>query len=580
MGYKIKFLDDTVLYIPALAGCDRFGIEKSEHGILFITCRYCKEAGLNKNCILNGERKLFSPARDSGTPAVSRRRQKAQCRSTCSKLVVVFAVAALLIATHISQSRADIRPEQPGQAVALVLDTSPGDSSLLRGAAVNIYRSLPDGILVLLFEVRGKTTNLRFACTKDRDDKGLAGFCRAVRKVSCDWFAGARIGSALNGPVYERLVARPVTDGQAAIVVVGSGGFSSSQAEQVCSFAERVKAVHGWPVLVTASISKVPRRILSYAAKASLYWEQLDAVAKDGSIASRCIRRLIPGGFEAPGAVEKASTKEPTALEKAGLLEKPAIEYEPSQVAAGSFDVADVAVDTNLVSANMESSARQGGNELNLPSPPVEVNAVCTAGTGACEVDTVTSTVRVPNPVSTLAPGDPNGCLYPGTSEPSAKGPGLLVLVAACSAGGIALAVLAGGWLKAALWDKKLRSPLDAAKARRQQKPRVLMARVGRQLYRLGDLQRFGLIHVGSSVKNTIRIGNDKIAARQLKVYQHRDYLFVRNLGKEPITVENQQLPRGKKCRLLPPASLLLPGEVEVRFFVEVKEDETCASKG
>ena len=81
-------------------------------------------------------------------------------------------------------------------------------------------------------------------------------------------------------------------------------------------------------------------------------------------------------------------------------------------------------------------------------------------------------------------------------------------------------------------------------------------------------------------MKNTIRIINDKIAARQLKVYQRGDQLFVRNLGKEPITVENQQLPRGKKCRLFLPASLLLPGEVEVRFFVEVKEDETCASKG
>lgn len=495
--------------------------------------------------------------------------------------------------------------QQPTACIfAIVLDTSPtAQWDQIRKGAENIFKQAEAGDTVLLFEVRGLYTHLRFSCIKPFANNDLDTFQLALQATSADWFMHADLSRALGGPIYEKLLQHAGKEGQALLVILSGGDLNDTQATTLCKFADNVKATHGWPLLLASSPDKTNRQLLIAAGKGRLYWCKL-ADAADRALLEKLMQDMRPGASTISGELTPAqpivatnkqitssgketSVKPETAVKSLRKVQEASVLTEPNDsatkhpvrpvgnapawkeasgketfepnLASGSnvFNLqSSVAGLKTKASSYVETSSAKPSNGPDLPASVVGGERQVKAASSAPVQKTRTSlkeNSKAPLPSRTL----PFGNL---TTR--------LLAIGCISAVAIIAFLLIYGWAAAATWQRKVQNPVEAARRQEEKHPRFLMARIGGSSYCLGNPQHFNSAHLGSSLENTIRINNESVAPRHLRIYRRGSSFFIRNLSRTPVVTNGQEIGRRKRCRLTFPAAVSLCEGVTVQLLL------------
>jgi len=141
----------------------------------------------------------------------------------------------------------------------------------------------------------------------------------------------------------------------------------------------------------------------------------------------------------------------------------------------------------------------------------------------------------------------------------------LLILVAI-----IVGAILSKNFKEYKILQEKLRARL--AKIRRHKNNKMLNASYNGRTFRLGTLARLRAVHIGSGPHNSIKITDDSITDRHLKIYRKRRNLMVRNLARTSIFVRHSEVKPGHEHPLVLPTVLQLSEKVKLELSVNRKE--------
>jgi len=106
-----------------------------------------------------------------------------------------------------------------------------------------------------------------------------------------------------------------------------------------------------------------------------------------------------------------------------------------------------------------------------------------------------------------------------------------------------------------------------------------LVARLNGQIHHLGRIDHLPVIHVGSGPKNTIRIIDKGISARQLKLYRRGRDLMVQNIGTQAVTVNSLALKPRAKQHLVLPAVIQLTESMKMSLSL-LRPKETTPTEG
>lgn len=477
------------------------------------------------------------------------------------------------------------RTTQAGQqsdqcVVTIILDTSPTSNwSQIRKAAENIYKASFIGNTVLLFAVKGGDTQLLFSCVKRRTDDELDSFYSALRAITADWFIKADLANALIGPVYDKLLQHAGQQGRAVIIVLSEGDLSGTQAAALCKFADKVKASHGWPVLVTGTAEKINRELLIAAGKGRLYWCKL-ADAADRVLLEKLLQNIRPRASTISGEFTPAqptvatdkrvmasgketSVKPETAVKSLRKVQEARVLTEPND-SATKHPVHPV--------GNAPAWKEASGKETFEPNLARESNVFKSQSSVAGLKTKDSSPAEITQPTSqktrTSLKENPKAPL-PSRTLPFGGLTTCLLAIGGISAVAIIAFLLIYGWAAAATWQRKVQKPVEAARRQEEKQPRLLMARIGGSSYCLGNPQHFNSAHLGSSPENTIRINSESVAPRHLRIYRRGSSFFIRNLAKTPVVANGQEIGRRKRRRLTFPVAVSLCEGVTAHLFLE-----------
>jgi len=113
-------------------------------------------------------------------------------------------------------------------------------------------------------------------------------------------------------------------------------------------------------------------------------------------------------------------------------------------------------------------------------------------------------------------------------------------------------------------------------KTRKSSNDGMLVATINGQARHLGRLSRLRPIHIGSGVKNTIRIVEKGVRDRHLCLYQKAGKLMVQNLSRNPVSIGGLALePKAKRAVVLP-SVIELTENVKLRISVLWTNDGTA----
>lgn len=541
------------------------------------------------------------------------------------KTLLLLLVSFTLALFTASSAQAGQQPDRC--VVGIVLDTSPTSNwSQLRKAAENIFKSAGVHDTVLLLEVRGRHTHLRFSCIKRGQDYDLDRFTSALNATTADWFINADLARALDGPIYEKLLQHAGKEGRAIIFILSEGDLSSRQAAAICKFADKVKAAHSWPLLLASSLEKTNRQLLIAAGKGRLQRCKL-ADAADRAFLEKLIHRIrssIPTAAEKITATQPivtkvrkvmASDKDASAKPQSGeglppRVQQPRASAEPNGAIAklparpvkkpralkeASEKKTPEPNKPNLVVSKAKESEpvdRGDAEPSKKVKPTVSIVArppkltqsvrqeladtdesrlVSTSPNEAVSRNKHKQRISAPSAfVQRAKPPAKVNLKAPHTSRPSPFSSLItrLLAISGISTVTIIAFLLIYGWAAAASWQRKVQNPVETARREEEKQTRLLMARVGGSSYCLGSPQHFSSVHLGSSAENTIRVNSESIEPRHLRIYRRRSNFFIRNLAKTPVIANGQEIGRKKRYRLTFPAAVCLGEGVTVHLFL------------
>ncbi len=155
-----------------------------------------------------------------------------------------------------------------------------------------------------------------------------------------------------------------------------------------------------------------------------------------------------------------------------------------------------------------------------------------------------------------------------------------LLIVGGISIPSLIAFVVICGWLAAARWQKAAEQPLEVIQSQEQDQPQILMVRVNGVLQRIGDLRCLKSFHLGSAPENTVRIAEKVISSRHARVSRKGGKLFIRNMSKNPIIVNGQEVQPRKRHQLILPSVVTVAEGVSIDFFLEERPKENQKSEG
>jgi hypothetical protein len=107
----------------------------------------------------------------------------------------------------------------------------------------------------------------------------------------------------------------------------------------------------------------------------------------------------------------------------------------------------------------------------------------------------------------------------------------------------------------------------------------IVVAKVNGRTHHLGKLNQLPTIHIGSGVRNTIRIPDEGVSDRHIRLYRKGTDLMIQNIGAKPIAVNSLSLPPKAKQRLVLPAIVELTEKTKLHFSLLRPKDSAPAGK-
>ena len=398
--------------------------------------------------------------------------------------------------------------------------------------------SLEGGDYLELISAQSGKPRLRIAqFVKSADAQEIQNICTLLKNLSCPLLSDARLDDALEMAFTRLANSKPQGHERKVIAIVLSDGrLQDSEAKKICQLSEEFHK-YGWQLYLTGAYV-TNRNLLVAAGQGRLNWSLISQA--NPAIWLQKLR-------QAPESDLEKKTTEPQATQDLEAVKT----SQHNIVESAKYPDADAPkykIETSIDSA---VSISEPDKKATAPAHlPAQVN----------------------EPVQDFAhtfdeapPAEPPVALphaKTGLKKFLAKYLWWVLLTAATSS-----VLFIAGWFtvskKADRWKARINSRLQATQSR---DPGILTARLNGRLYRLGRLDHFRAIHVGSGPKNTIRITDDSIERRHLKIYKKGGGLVLKNLARSPVTVNSTEVKSRRKHRLILPAVVTLKENVTLNL--------------
>ena len=122
---------------------------------------------------------------------------------------------------------------------------------------------------------------------------------------------------------------------------------------------------------------------------------------------------------------------------------------------------------------------------------------------------------------------------------------------------------------------KRIKTDLNSQVKAEDRPYQQLICYVGEQPLKIGDLNSFREVVIGSGMGCTIFIDNEAVEAHHLKVINMGDSLQIENLAGKSINVNGTCLDHNESCPLSLPADITLAPEISLTLILETVELET-----
>ena len=401
--------------------------------------------------------------------------------------------------------------------VSLVLDISPPmkkHAASISGMVKQIFSNLQPGDYVELISAHHDTSRLRLAqFIKHANTPEIKKLSSIVENIKYADFLDSDVAAACD-MAYKQLdeLAMRQRFATGIIIILTNGNLKNREASRISNLATKCHQ-RNWLVYITGT-HYTNRHILTAAAgKGDLRWSPL----------SEACPAVWLSGIRRPPPLQKEKTpvkKPPPKQPKPSLLStKPSARQRPP-------------VKTATITAKPAPVKAD-------PPPKPKVQPAKPAG-------------KPPPKPSVVKPARPARRLWPWL---------VLLLILAVIAIGI---ILAKNFKKDEIWLKELRDRL--LKLRSPKCKEVLTAQYNGRTFRLGALAHLRSIHIGSNPRNSLRIQQETIAGRHLRIYRKKRQLMLRNLARTPIWLNQEPIKSGHKHPLTLPTTVRLSDTVTLQL--------------
>lgn len=348
-----------------------------------------------------------------------------------------------------------------------------------------------------------------------------------LKSIRCPFLSDARLDDALEMAV-KRLngAGSQESDRESIIIVLTNGQLHNNEAKKICQLATELRK-RSCQLYLTGT-SATNKRILVAASQGLFNWSLISQA--NPSFWIQKLRKM-------------------TAIrEEEQSLTQPAFKNKDAETAKAKF----------AFQGQIEGPISVLPPEEKLPSEPViEEQQV--------PQEAEQPAVEITEPLEQEQPEETELLLPPSELKPrkalSKYLWWILLSVAAL------LTIFAVAWFVAAKkanpWKAKVSSLL---KTIRPQNPGTLIAKVNGQTYRLGPINHLNAIHAGRNLKNTIKITDNSIEGRHLKIYRKRNNLMLRNLARTPVMVNGIEVKSRHKLRLVLPSVIRLNDKIKLNL--------------
>jgi hypothetical protein len=452
-------------------------------------------------------------------------------------------------------------PKQGPIALTIVVDTSwstEREMPQLRALARQTITSMEVGDYIEVITAHPAKPVIRIAQTiKAGDSKEVTSITTIVDRISSAFLSDATLGKALDIAIQrlDATCAKGRYD-HAAIVVFSDGKVTDSDAARIIDLSI-VARKKGWPLHFVGT-RQTSRTLLVAANQGKLSWSfigeanpalWLQELRRGSGASNGQEQRVNPAPREdSPTAQNRADTQQPNAPEPS--------QHESSTV-TGKTEAGPTKYSIVTSVDSTVSFLPPGGK-----TPAASSSTVLPPGS-TVEPNALTRRSAEPNE----AAQEPNAPAHESTPAQGRERERISylwwILPPAAALLAFVLYLVSRALGTARHWQTKVRSRLGKTQPSNRQ---VLVAELNGQSHRLGDLDRFNAIHVGSGPDNTIKVPDKSIASRHLRIYRKGSSLMLRNLAKSPVRLNGSEVKPGGKRGLVVPSVIDLTEKVKLNL--------------
>ena len=417
--------------------------------------------------------------------------------------------------------------------------------------------SLEPGDYLEVITAETGTPKLRIAqFMKSGDSHENQNIYTILKSIRCPFLSDARIDDALEMTV-KRLDSPALQgpDRKSIVIVLTNGQLQNNEAEKVCQLAADLRKRNCQ--LYLTGTSQTNKTILTAASQGQLNWCLISQ--SNLSLWIRNLRKGWPTDEEEKPLTRPApeTTKEQVIITAAEPNETEAHEIQQDHVDGSAKDDQTAKAKFSF-KCEIEGPISVLRPQESLPSEaviegqdiPEEPTEFVPDSPEEAEAEQLEEPPEPLVPVETETEESPSTVLW-----------WILVPVAALLAS-LGL-ILSKGMRNAKQWKAKVSSHFRKAP---RQNSGILVAKLNGQSYRLGQLDRFKAINIGSGPDNTIRVPDKSIQSRHVRIYRKGNNLMLRNLAKSPVRLNGTEVKPGGKHHLVLPSVIKLNDKVQLNL--------------
>jgi len=459
--------------------------------------------------------------------------------------------------------------------VGIVWDTSssggqywPTYHSIVR----QVCSTLASGDRVEIISAHAGTPKLRVShCIRTGDSQELAGIYLLLENITCPLLADARLEKAVE--MACKRISDPSAagkDGPAMLIILTNGNLSSQEVKAIRQVAEQFSKP-GRRLYVTGTRS-TDRDLLISASQNILEWSLLDQVNAANWV--RKLREAVAAtetkGASSTHVIDASPVKDIRSATSSNTTIRSV--PEPTDIRTGT---PERPISTKVLVEVSSGESRRSPTDF-TPVPPEREQPIASPATQSATQHPapVTKPTEEGKPLQKNQPSPTPPSLWARSMRLLARywlwpvlGGTLFLIVLGC--------ILVQGNQRARQWTTKAKAGLKDNRVPTD----PLVARLNGQIHHLGRIDHLPVIHVGSGPKNTIRIIDKGISARQLKLYRRGRDLMVQNIGTQAVTVNSLALKPRAKQHLVLPAVIQLTESMKMSLSL-LRPKETTPTEG